>query len=162
MLGGEVMPADACCFSGHRRISNTHIDLLISRTKSEIEGLVDTGVTDFISGGALGFDQLAASLIIELRESGRNIRLVFALSCRNQDLPWNAEQSRKYHSLLHRADEIFYVSEEYHPDCMRKRNFYMVNRSKYCICALLHERSGTAQTVRYAHEKGLIVINVAL
>lgn len=42
-------------------------------------------VTDFVSVGGLGFDQIAASLIIEKKQQGSDVRLVFALPCRNQD-----------------------------------------------------------------------------
>ena len=119
------------------------------------------GVTTFISGGALGFDQIAAALVIAKREMGQNIRLIFALPCKNQGELWSDEQKRLYYNLLAEADEIIYVSEEYSEGCMKKRNFYMVDRSANCICALLHPRSGTGQTVRYAREGGLRIINIA-
>ena len=66
-----------------------------------------------------------------------------------------------YRKLLIEADETIYVSEEYNAFCMKKRNNYMVEQSAYCICALLQEKSGTGQTVRYARKKGLQIINVA-
>ena len=118
-------------------------------------------MTDFISGGALGFDQIAASLIIAKKEIGKNIRLIFALPCKNQDEKWNEKQKKLYQELLPEADEVIYISEEYNDFCMRKRNNYMVEHSAYCICALLQEKSGTGQTVRYAKKKNLQVINVA-
>ena len=43
---------------------------------------------------------------------------------------------------------------------MKRRNEYMVEQSAYCICALLHEKSGTGQTVRFARKKGLRMIHV--
>ena len=66
-----------------------------------------------------------------------------------------------FRSLLNEADEVYYVSENYTPDCMRERNFYMVENSAYCICALISKVTGTAQTVTYAQQKGLHIINVA-
>ena len=36
---------------------------------------------NFISGGALGFDQIAASLVITKKQQGLGIRLIFALPC---------------------------------------------------------------------------------
>ena len=127
----------------------------------EIDNLISQGVTDFVSGGALGFDQIAASLIIAKKEMGHDVRLVFALPCRNQDECWNADQKRLYHNLLAEADEIIYVSGEYTDGCMKKRNRYMVDQSAYCICAHLYPMSGTEQTVKYARRKGLRITNVA-
>lgn len=92
---------------------------------------------------------------------GKSIRLIFALPRRNQDEQWSIEQKRPYFNLLKEADEIHYVSEEYNSGCMKKRNYYMVDHSGYCICALLHERNGTAQTVRHAKQKGIRIINIA-
>lgn len=91
---------------------------------------------------------------------GNNIRLIFALPCQNQDANWDEEQKELYHNLLSEADEVICVSEKYDPLCMKQRNQYMIEHSDYCICALLHEKSGTSQTIRLARKKGLHVLNV--
>lgn len=153
------MKEHTCCFTGHRRLPKNMIEHIAKHLDQEIDNLIDQGVTDFISGGALGFDQIAASLIVAKKEMGKTMRLLFALPCRNQDERWSDKQKKLYHNLLAKADEIIYVSEEYSEGCMKKRNEFMVNRSAYCICALLNERSGTGQTVRYARQKGLRVLN---
>ena len=155
------MKHNTCCFTGHRRLPKNKISLILNRLNEEIDSLISQGVTDFISGGALAFDQMAASLVIAKKEMGENIRLIFALPCRNQDEHWSAEEKKLYHGLLSEADEVRYVSEEYSADCMKKRNYYMVDNSAYCICALLYNMSGTGQTVKHAQKNGLRVINVA-
>lgn len=156
------MYENTCCFTGHRHLPADKIEKIIVNLDKEIENLITSGVTDFISGGATGFDQIAASLIVAKKEMGKNIRLIFALPCKNQDALWNEKQKVLYNGLLSEADEIIYVSESYDPFCMKRRNKYMVEHSAYCICALLHEKSGTAQTVRLARKNGLKVINVAI
>jgi uncharacterized phage-like protein YoqJ len=155
------MKEQTCCFSGHRKLPKERIEHIIKRLDREVETLIAQGVTNFISGGALGFDQIAVSLIIAKKEMGREIRLIFALPCENQDEFWGNDQKRLYRNLLAEADEIIYVSEEYTDGCIKKRNRYMVDQSAYCICALLHSFGGTDQTVRYARQKGLRIINVA-
>ncbi|MDL2289525.1 DUF1273 domain-containing protein [Clostridia bacterium OttesenSCG-928-F22] len=150
-----------CCFSGHRLLPRSKIERIVLCLNREVDHLINKGIKNFISGGALGFDQIAASLIVAKKEMGQDIRLVFALPCRNQDKRWNTGQKQLYHGLLAEADEIIYVSEEYTYDCMERRNRYMVDQSEYCICALLHERSGTGQTVRYARQKERQIVNVA-
>jgi uncharacterized phage-like protein YoqJ len=155
------MKATTCCFSGHRRLPRDKIEQIIKRLDREIDGLISQGVTDFISGGALGFDQLAASLIVAKKEMGREIQLIFALTCKDQDSLWSTEQKTLYHNLLAEADEVVYVSEEYHDGCVKKRNLYMVVHSAYCICARLRTINDTDQTVKYAKQTGLKIINVA-
>ena len=155
------MKSITCCFTGHRKLPSKKIDHVIKHLNEEVGNLIHQGVTDFISGGAIGFDLAAASIVVAKKKMGANIRLIFALPCQNQDEHWTKEQKCLYHSLLHEADEVRYISEEYNSDCMKKRNYYMVNNSAYCICALIRGVSGTAQTVRYAKEKGLHIINTA-
>jgi uncharacterized phage-like protein YoqJ len=151
-----------CCFTGHRKLPEDKIGIILMNLDKEIEKLIHNGVTTFISGGATGFDQIAASLIAAKKEMGCDIRLVMALPCHGQEMSWGEKAKRIYHHLLEDADTVVYVSEEYSESCMKKRNRYMVDNSAYCICALLREKSGTGHTVRYAQQKNRRVINVAL
>ena len=151
--------AITCCFTGHRKLPQDKIEIIIKRLDREVDNLINQGVTEFISGGALGFNQISASLILVKKEMGHDIRLIFALPFKNQDALWTGEQKRLYRNLLAEADEIVYLSEEYSDGCMKKRNRYMIGRSTYCICALFRPMSGTNQTVRYARQKGLNIIN---
>lgn len=151
-----------CCFAGHRRLPKDNIQRIMIRLNQEIDNLISQGVTDFISGGALGFDQIAASVITAKKEMGYEVKLVFALPCRNQDVLWTTEQKKLYHGLLEEADEIVYVLETYTNDCMKKRNQYMVDRSLYCICAQIYSTGGTAQTVQYARQNRVKVINITI
>lgn len=123
-----------CCFSGHRKLPKDQIEKIIKHLNQEVDWLIAQSVTNFISGGALGFDQLAASLIITKKEMGQPIRLIFALPCKNQDELWHNNQKKLYHNLLSEADEIIYLSESYHDTCMAERNHYMVDQASYCIC----------------------------
>lgn len=150
----------ACCFTGHRHLPADKIERILRNLDREIENLIAAGVTDFISGGAVGFDHMAASLIVAKKELGKNVRLIFALPCKNQDASWNEKQRTLYQNLLNEADEVTYISEKYDPFCMKRKNKYMVDHSAYCICAMLRENSGTGQTVRLARKKGLHIINV--
>ena len=155
------MKNKTCCFTGHRKLPAKKTQSIIFKLNSEVERLIQEGVTTFISGGALGFDQVAASLIAAKKEMGFDVRLVMALPCREQDKSWTAKEKEIYRWLLSMADDVVYVSESYTDDCMKKRNEYMVEQSEYCICALIRERSGTGQTVRYAKQKQRQIINIA-
>ena len=155
------MKTSTCCFTGHRKLPQKKIQHIIKRLSDEIDRLVNQGVTNFISGGAVGFDLIAASMVVAKKEMGAKIKLIFVLPCRNQDEHWSKKEIDLYRSLLSEADGVHYMSEEYNSDCMKKRNHYMVDNSAYCICAFIRNVSGTAQTVRYAEQKGLYIINVA-
>ncbi|MCL1862494.1 MAG: DUF1273 domain-containing protein [Defluviitaleaceae bacterium] len=149
------------CFTGHRIFSQKRVETIEKRLHEEIDRLIQHGITDFISGGALGFGHMTATLVLSKKHQGADIRLILALPCRDQDKDWTDMQKYMYHIFLAEADEVHYVSKKYTPDCMKKRNFYMVDNSAFCICALLRDISGTGQTVRYAQQQGLQVINIA-
>ncbi len=146
------MKTKTCCFAGHRHLPQNRAEKIIKRLNDELETLMRQGVKDFISGGVPGFDMLAASLVIVKRELGRDVRLVFALPCKNQETCWPDEQARLYQKLLGEADQIRYVSGEYSLGCIKKRNRYMVDQSAYCICCLPQNKGGAFQTVRYARK----------
>ena len=56
-----------------------------------------------------------------------------------------------------------FVSVDYTKDCMRLRNKRLVELADCCVCFCGEPegRSGTAQTVRMARQKGIPVINLA-
>ena len=152
-----------CCFSGHRNLPKEKMANIIKRLDEEIEKLIAQDITTFIVGGALGFDYLATIAVIKKREANENIRLIYALPCPSYNKKWLPEAQLLYKELFQTgADDVIYVSEKYSHDCFKKRNYFMIQNSQYCICALLHNRTrtGTGQTVRMAKEKGLTVINL--
>lgn len=115
------MSKNTCCFTGHRKLPANKIQTIVTNLDRELDALIENGVTDFMSGGALGFDQIAASLIVAKKEMGKKLRLIFALPCKNQDAHWDEKQKELYQNLLGEADEIVYVSEDYDPFCMKRR-----------------------------------------
>ena len=62
-----------------------------------------------------------------------------------------------------KCDKETMLQREYTPDCMDKRNRYMVDHADYILAVWNGCPSGTGNTVRYAHKKGksIIVINPA-
>ena len=151
-----------CSFTGHRIIKPEHLEIIQKNLSLFIENLHMLGITDFITGGALGFDTLAANAVIEARKKNRQIRLVLALPCKNQTKGWRKSQIAEYKKILDFADEVIYVSDEYFSGCLHKRNRFMVTHSAHCIFYLTSERSGTAYTLRYAIENNLQIHNILL
>ncbi len=153
---------NCCCFTGHRHIANAHIEKLNSNLPDIIKSLAESGVIDFITGGALGFDTLAALAVLKERESNPNIRLVLALPCREQTAGWHKKDIAVYNEILSMADDIIYVSEEYSASCMLKRNRFMVEHSTHCVFYMSAPRGGTAYTVKYALENNLEMHNAMI
>ena len=152
----------ACFFTGHRIIAKNEIVAVAERIRREAESLInDKGVTDFITGGALGFDTLAARVIIELKEKYDYIKLHLYLPCYDQMENWNSRNQYESRMIMSYADSKTYTTEgKYVTGCMQLRNRRMADDARYCIAYLNKPRSGTAYTVSYARDIDDIVINI--
>ena len=142
----NINQKNTCCFSGHRIVKSQDYDNILANLDKILETLYNKGITNYISGGALGFDTLAAESVIKLRSKYSNIRLILALPCKDQACKWNKIQKNQYTKLLGSADEVIYVSESYTPECMHKRNRFMVDNSSAVIVCFIFMASGTAFT----------------
>ena len=131
-----------------------------ARLRDEILKLIQTGVLFFGTGGALGFDTLAALTILELKQMYPKIKLILVLPCKDQTRNWKQKDIDIYTYIKNQADKVVYTSEVYSSGCMYKRNRHLVDHSGYCIYYLLRDTGGTAYTVRYAKENGLITIPI--
>ncbi len=151
---------DCCCFSGHRDIDCFDL-YIMEKTRKAIEDLISRGVRRYIIGGAIGYDMLCAILLSQFKRRGSDIHITFALPCRDHDRFWNEKQKATMQILLGYSDEVIYLSPTYDSSCMHRRNRYMVDNSRYCICYLNSDKGGTAYTVAYAESKGLEIINIA-
>ena len=151
----------ACCFTGHRIIKITPD--LIQRLKDTIEDMIRKGVTDFYNGGACGWDLLCAETVIDLKTKHGDIKLHLILPCppEEQTKGWHKAQIARYNNILQIADSVTVISEHYSKDCMKQRNNMLVKCSDCCICYCSNPRSGTGQTIRFAKEKGIEIINLS-
>ncbi|MBE6012434.1 SLOG family protein [Anaeropeptidivorans aminofermentans] len=151
----------SCCFTGHRIISLKDRIKIREILSSELDFLYAMGKRRFISGGALGFDQIAAQEVIFKKKKYPDMELIFVLPCKDQDKLWKESQQDEYMAMLSLADKIIYIQESYSKDCMRKRNRFMVENSSACVCFLKKQRGGTYQTVLYAVSEDIPIINIA-
>lgn len=116
----------------------------------------------FGNGAALGFDQLAAKMVLRLKKDYPQIGLVMVLPCppEQQSLKWNAEQKKQYYKILEQADKVRILSPQYTDKCMLDRNRHMVDNSAYLICYLREQCGGTFYMVNYAEQKGLEILRL--
>ena len=122
---------------------------------------IEQGYRYFGTGGALGFDTLAAQTVLELKSKYPEIKLILVLPCENQTLEWERAYIEEYERIKAAADKVVYTSKVYYSGCMHKRNRHLVDNSSLCICFLTEQSGGTAYTANYAQSQGLKIINVA-
>lgn len=156
-----IEKTEVACFSGHRKLPEDCSELCASLERAMIT-LIDRGVVFFGNGGAVGFDALAATTVLKLKEDYPHIRLVMVLPCppEEQSLKWNEEQKRRYFETLRQADKVRVLSPRYTNSCMFDRNRHMVDNSAYLICYLREQHGGTFYTVNYAEQRGLNILRL--
>lgn len=153
--------SETVCFSGHRILHDPQ-ETVTQQLENAIRNCIEDGKTTFMTGGAIGFDTLAAETVIELRKIYPDIRLVIALPCppEQQTIKWTANQKEKYNEILNLADEVKILTPDYTDGCMLSRNKYMVDNSSTLICYLRSPRGGTKYTGNYAKKSGLVLLEI--
>lgn len=145
------------CFTGHRpnklggyNENNPIIQHVREQLALYIDSAIQQGVTTFISGMALGVDQLAAQLVLDTSAT-----LVAAVPFEGQESNWPIQSQRKFTELLSRCHHIEYVCEHgYEVWKMQKRNEWMVDNSHLVIAVWDGTSGGTGNCVKYAEKVG--------
>ncbi len=150
------------CFTGHRTLpKGEELKGLIGRVDAMITAAYSKGYRVFITGGAVGFDTLAACRVIVAKKRLEDITLHLALPCRNQTEKWTkTEDIALYKRIMASAAQVDYITDFYTDTCMHERNRFMVDRSALCIAYCTKQRGGSAYTVNYAAKEGVGIINV--
>ena len=149
-----------CSFTGHRQIKKEHEEALPALLSRAIEYAYSKGCRTFLTGGAIGFDTLAAREVIRFRISNPDARLVLVLPYVDQSRRWSDGQRNAYNHTLGCADEVIYISEEYTDGCIKKRNKKLAQDADILISYLSRTNSGSAQTVRMATGFGKEIYNL--
>ena len=158
-----------CAFTGHRPQNlpfgfNEEDERCIDLKKTlreQIINLIETeDVTHFITGMALGVDLYAAEIVLDLKSKYPHITLESAIPCETQAVKWSMAQRERYYDIAAQCDKETMLQSHYSPDCMDKRNRYMVDQADVLIAVWDGSPSGTGKTVRYAHQQGKSVITI--
>ena len=151
-----------CCFTGHRIMSAEEKRRVFKRIMELVTDLEKYGVYEYYTGGAIGFDYVAAMAVIEVRKKMPHICLELCIPCLDHDAKWSESDRRDFERLKMECDRITYVSEEpYFDGCMQKRNRALVDTCGICIAYCKNPRSGTGATLRYAIQKESRIYNLA-
>ena len=151
-----------CCFTGHRGMSIAEKKTACECVTHLIEDLYNRGYRHFITGGAIGFDTVAAVCVVSARDTKYpDITLTLAIPCPDQTLKWSEKDKRNYNRIMMCANESVLLSPEYTPYCMHQRNRWMVDNSSVVIAYCHSEKGGSYSTLTYAKKKGVALMNIA-
>ena len=152
----------SCSFTGHRpsRFSFGYSEadercLKIKACMAEqISSLIAKGVTIFYSGMALAVDTWAAEIVLDMKKSHLDIRLIAVRPCETQADSWSAEQQARHFDILARCDEVVTLYPKFTRSCLFERNRYLVNHAEYLLAVYDGgSDGGTAYTVKYGKKK---------
>lgn len=149
------------CFTGHRpeklNISEREAKSLLCQG---IQTAIDRGFSVFITGMAKGIDVWAGEMVIEFKNIYPHIKLVCALPYASFGNGRTKEEKEVYRRVLSKADFTHISYPKYDPLSYQTRNMWMVDHSNLVIAFFTGESGGTRNTVRYAQEQGIEVINM--
>lgn len=160
----------ACSFTGHRPAKlpwgNDEQDprclALKRRIRDVVESAIAEGMEHFICGMADGCDLYFAEIVLALKEQYPHITLEAAIPCPTQADAWPEAQRMRYRALLARCDYETLVQQNYTPNCMQRRNRYMVDHSSLLIAAHSGLPGGTRYTIAYAMRSGIGIVDIPI
>lgn len=148
-------------FTGHRNIPRDKEQGVRQQVKDAVLHLHNQGCRTFLCGMAVGFDMLAAEVVLSLKETLPDIRLVAVVPYKGQSERWSSYEQRRYERLLTMADKVRVLSERYYDGCLLRRNDYMISHANHIIAYFDGKpKGGTFYTVRKTTAKGLTVTNL--
>ncbi len=146
-----------CVFTGHRGLE---ADFSKKSLTKIIQNSLKSGVFTYLCGMAVGFDLLAAEILLSMKKKYPQIRLIACIPCLEQDKYFSEEDKTRYRALIEQADEEILLAERYFNGCMQARDRYMAKRADVMIAYCNRETGGAAYTVRYfqkVHPDGEII-----
>lgn len=156
----------ACCFVGYffsdMDETNPAWISLKKILKEQIINLIQSfKVTHFISGVDLGASQYFAESVLALKNEYPQITLECALHCEEQAINWPEQQRDKYFLIVETCDKETLLQGRHTEDCLRKRNEYMIRKSKYLLAVWNGKNDETGNAISFACSIGkhIIVVN---
>lgn len=169
MVEAKYDGIERCCFTGYRPAKfpfslsseSEEYKKLENALIEELLSLIESGCHTFYSGMAMGFDIIAAELVLMLKAAYRysDIKLVCVLPFENQGESFTNYWQKRFNAVLERCDKKVILSDEYFSGCYQKRNIYMVENSDCVLTWYDGKPGGTRNTLEYALSKKRYVIN---
>lgn len=141
---------NVCAFTGHRNLEDNFDG---TRLEEVITAFIEEGYTTFLSGMAVGFDLLAAEIVLKLKKIFPDVKLIACVPCEGQSRYFAADKKEKYEKILQGCDEVKVLSDHYYNGCMQARDRYMVDNSSLLIAYKRVNEGGAYYTLKYALEQ---------
>ena len=159
-----------CCFSGHRPSglpwktdeTDERCLALKRRIREELGMIVKAGCRHFLCGMALGCDTYFAEAVLEMKRARPDILLEAVIPCGSQPERWSRDNRLRYNAILDRCDKVTVLQARYTPDCMMRRNRYMVDHSDVLVACYSGLPGGTWNTIKYAMDNDKEVIQLPI
>ena len=135
----------SCVFTGHRILED---DFSKKRLKIVVQAAIEQGVDTFYNGVAMGFDLIAAEIVLSLKKKYSHVKLIACIPCYKQEKNFSEKDKKRYAAVLKKADEKVLLSEEYYKGCMQARDKYMAERAELMIAYCKKATGGAAYTVK--------------
>ena len=166
----NITKTSACCFTGHRPSKlpwgNNEKDPrcieLKQRLYDTLNAVYEYGIRHFICGMAIGCDFYFCEAVLKLREEKHGVTLEAAIPWEGQSEGWDSVLRDRYYRLVSDCDYETLVQSVYTPDCMLRRNRYMVDNSGFLIAVYNGVPGGTFQTINYAKNRNIQIIEIPL
>lgn len=174
------------CFTGHRpnKLGGYNWDSaknieIMDKINDVVKNLIILNQDKefyFITGGALGTDQVAFKIVNELKGVFEDITITQEISVPFEKQPkawFDKRDIDRYNTQLSMADKITYVDKlerykcknskigEYSPSKMQLRNMYMVDNSDIVIAVWNGDKKGgTWNCIKYARNKNKKIVYI--
>lgn len=156
---------NSCAFTGHRPRSfsfgydeqSSEFLELKNRIKNTIIQVCNAGCRTFYCGMAEGVDLWCGEIVLELREQfDPPLEICAVVPFIAQPITNSENNKIRYRKIMEASSKRFLVSRNFSKSCYQKRNQYLVDSTDALIAVFneKEQRSGTAQTIRYARKKG--------
>lgn len=148
-------------FTGRRIVPLARQEEVRERLTAAVALACKLGITCFYCGMALGFDMMAAEVVLSLKDKFPDIRLIAVVPFSGQSDRWDSSEQERYHRILAKADKVVVLSGNYFRGCLLARNDYMLSHS--CGVIAYYDgkpQGGTFYTVRKAERMKMDVVNI--
>jgi len=160
----------ACSFTGHRpgklpwKFDERDVRCVVlkRRLADAVESAYTEGYRHFLCGMAQGCDLYFCECVLALRDRYPDVTVEAVLPCPTQTDDWSEKDRERHRRLVARCDYETMVSEKYTPGCMQRRNRYLVDHSSLLIAAYDGGSGGTRNTIAYALERGISVLDIPI
>lgn len=167
-----------CSFTGHRcdLLYGYNIEIKEYKILAKIIAnickklIIEEGVDEFYTGGALGFDTVAFWAIEYLKKEFPHIKNILCIPYDGHHKKWISKiDLDRLCRMKKLADDVVYVDKEEgyltingsSNDKLQKRNEYLVDKGEFLIsCWNGVESRGTYKCISYAKKKNRKIINI--